>query len=1606
MAQVSYGTITITDITDIDNIQNYYLATSASSGVTTSTSGWTTGIQSMTSTNQYLWNYEQILGTGGVVINTTTPVIIGRYGQNGQPGVSITSIDEYYKANNSSTTKPTSWNAVNVIDKPTASNKYLWNYQVIHYSNNTTEGSASEARIIGVYGDKGEKGDNGISPTVSKSGGTVTITDAEGNTVTVSDGTNGTSYYTHIRYATSSAGANMTSTPTSSTIYIGIYSGTSATAPTTANSYTWSKYMGTDGTNGISVTKVTPIYYLKTSSGSAPTAPNSGTAITSTSTGTGVWTTAVPTYVNGGTYYTSTQTYLSGGTSPVSSTAVIDQALTTANSNAYGAYNVATGINQHFWSIESDYATGIPAGSYITDTIIDTFKSNKTGGNLLTRSDGIWIRNGIQTLASLTGTALQFYNPSDSNHPLQLSIGANGTLQSGNYTRGSDSKFSSNGTKIDLVNGDIITKYFRISQGLETGLNAGAYIHGTVEALDGRIGEDSTNYWEISKFTDYNLNSNATIIGHGGSFIQLGDSSTWRLATNRIHTGWYSSGDTVLHYPEINSKYWDFGIHAPTAATEKLLYIRKSKANTSASNVLTNLLYDIDDSYATPQWDYMFYISANGSLYAKNLYVLDDNGNPIQIGGTDGVYLLKTGGTITGNLTVNGTITGNLTGTASNAAKVNNLTVQTEVPANAVFTDKYVRSTQNNTTKIWLVGTPDGGDRTGEVNYDSNVYLTTTAGTLHATTFEGNLSGTATKANQDGDGNVIKTTYLKLSGGNVTGPVTFGSSVAADELTVGDLVVNGSGSFTNGLYGDLIGNATSASKLGSSTIGAADRPIYLNAGTATQTTYRMASTNATATTARAITDILETGIWYVNGTNSTDLYSIADGAAYVNKYDNNWIAEIYQDYRTGQIALRGKNNGTWQAWRKVLDSSNYNTWVPKLDGTGATGTWAINISGNAVKDGSGNTIASYYAPKSTAVTNVAYDSTNKKLTKTINGTTSDIVAVSTLKTAMELNNVTNNAQVKKISSSTSGNFVVWNATTGDTVADSGIAKTNVITNVQISGSKLTLTYGGRASGSQTVETDVTIVASQASGATILTNASGQGLTVGDASYPVYFSSGVPTKGNVIPTITLNGSATTSPSFYAPTGGGTANQVLISKGNAAPEWTNQSNLGVGTATKATQDGDGNTITTSYLRRFAWWGSKESHDADDLHGGTTFAYSTHNAPTTGTIVAFDCSTNTNYTLQLMGAYSNLVNNLYYRNRNGDNGTWGDWRQVVYNSGSWGISITGNAATATTATTATNVAWSGITNNPITFNAAAYGTTGWSQLGGRTNPLSSIRVWKPTDIVTWGTQAHSAVIAYGCGDTKGMIDIAYNSPLISFAGGNAGGSTDATPKWYFKLSATSGATYTFPSSSKTLAATDGTGASGTWGISISGNAATASSATKATQDASGNTITSTYVKKAGDTMTGALNTANGIANKIGDDSQLGDFNVGGTLGIQGLNNTTGIGLLQQGTTWGSSANFAHITYDGTYVKMNKLLQITTNSNTVTIGSQNTNFTHIYNSANIPFIFSHSVLTTSGDLGNNSYPFTNVNIKGAYNMLVGSTQKAAMHYDSTLEAIVFSFA
>lgn len=71
---------------------------------------------------------------------------------------------------------------------------------------------------------------------------------------------------------------------------------------------------------------------------------------------------------------------------------------------------------------------------------------------------------------------------------------------------------------------------------------------------------------------------------------------------------------------------------------------------------------------------------------------------------------------------------------------------------------------------------------------------------------------------------------------------------------------------------------------------------------------------------------------------------------------------------------------------------------------------------------------------------------------------------------------------------------------------------------------------------------------------------------------------------------------------------------------------------------------------------------------------------------------------------------------------------------------------------------------------------------------------------------------------------------------------------------------------------------------------------------------------VNKAGDTMTGALNFANNVANKVGDDVSIGDFNKSGLLGIMGQNGTTGVALIKNGSTWSASAERAEMIYNST--------------------------------------------------------------------------------------------
>lgn len=94
----------------ISKIVQHYLATSSSSGVSTSSSGWTETVQIPTQDNRYLWNYEETFFTNGAK-TTTLPHVIGVYGEKGKDGQDgkdasdMTQLDIFNKLTNNGETQ-------------------------------------------------------------------------------------------------------------------------------------------------------------------------------------------------------------------------------------------------------------------------------------------------------------------------------------------------------------------------------------------------------------------------------------------------------------------------------------------------------------------------------------------------------------------------------------------------------------------------------------------------------------------------------------------------------------------------------------------------------------------------------------------------------------------------------------------------------------------------------------------------------------------------------------------------------------------------------------------------------------------------------------------------------------------------------------------------------------------------------------------------------------------------------------------------------------------------------------------------------------------------------------------------------------------------------------------------------------------------------------------------------------------------------------------------------------------------------------------------------------------------------------------------------------
>lgn len=108
---------------------------------------------------------------------------------------------------------------------------------------------------------------------------TITFADGTETTLTIEDGEQGlqgAQTYVHIRYSAAYPVVTMLTTPNK---YIGVYTGTSSTAPSNSAQYTWYEWKGAQGDTGVGITSivktsssgVTDVYTVTLSNGSTQT---------------------------------------------------------------------------------------------------------------------------------------------------------------------------------------------------------------------------------------------------------------------------------------------------------------------------------------------------------------------------------------------------------------------------------------------------------------------------------------------------------------------------------------------------------------------------------------------------------------------------------------------------------------------------------------------------------------------------------------------------------------------------------------------------------------------------------------------------------------------------------------------------------------------------------------------------------------------------------------------------------------------------------------------------------------------------------------------------------------------------------------------------------------------------------------------------------------------------------------------------------------------------------------------------------------------------------------------------------------------------------------
>ncbi len=405
----------------LDSVLEQYQA--GNSATVAPTGSWGTSIPALTDTNKFLWNKETFVysdGTQDVFIK-----MIGQKGDKGDPGKGISTVDNTYQASSSGTTVPTgTWSTT--IPSLTDTNKFLWNREIITFSDST---NTTNYYMIGQKGQDGASG-KGVS----------SITE---------------------QYQVGSSG---TTAPT------GTWS-TSIPALTDTNKYLWNKetYSYTDGTTSIfykligqkgdkgdpgkGISSVNNTYQSGTSGTTAPTETWSSSIPTLSDTYKYLWNKEVITFTDGTTttnYYmigqkgqdgssgkgisSITEQYQAGSSGTTSPTGTWSSSIPTlTDTNKYlwnkETYNYTDGTSSVFYKLIGQKGDVGPAGPTVvlltnrtpsftsTDGVLDTGQDPITFTAVVDGVDSpnyVWTVGGTQStltfgnVPSITITAAQF----------------------------------------------------------------------------------------------------------------------------------------------------------------------------------------------------------------------------------------------------------------------------------------------------------------------------------------------------------------------------------------------------------------------------------------------------------------------------------------------------------------------------------------------------------------------------------------------------------------------------------------------------------------------------------------------------------------------------------------------------------------------------------------------------------------------------------------------------------------------------------------------------------------------------------------------------------------------------------------------------------------------------------------------------------------------------------------------------------------------------------------------------------------------------------------------------------------------------------------------